>query len=71
MTNCSSRGLLRVLDERGAVEVGTLAATLDEHPVTVTQVCYDLQSDGHVQQVSGGVYTITEDGRQYLTTLSE
>ena len=60
-----------MLDERGAVEVGTLAAALEEHPVTVTQVCYDLQADGHVRQVSGGVYTITDDGREFLTAQTE
>lgn len=71
MTNCSSRGLLDVLDERGPAEVTSLASALEVHPVTVTKECHDLQSDGHIRQISGGVYTITDEGRVYLEQLSE
>lgn len=71
MTNCSTRGLLRVLDERGPAEVTALAECLEVHPVTVTKECYDLQSDGHIRQISGGVYNITDEGEEYLRTLSE
>lgn len=71
MTTCSRRSLLRLLDERGPTAVTSLAATLDEHPVTVTKACTELQRDGHVRQVSEGVYVITEDGEAHLATLSE
>ncbi|QFU84190.1 DeoR family transcriptional regulator [Natronorubrum aibiense] len=71
MTRCSSRGLLSLLDERGPVEATSLAAALDVHPMTVRTKCHELQSAGHVRQVSGGVYTITETGRDYLSTLTE
>ncbi|ELY61629.1 helix-turn-helix domain-containing protein [Natronolimnohabitans innermongolicus] len=71
MTNCSSRGLLVLLDERGPTEVTSLAASLEAHPMTVTSECRDLQSDGLVRQISGGVYRITEDGRQQLRAQSE
>ena len=71
MSPCSSRVVLHHLDERGPVEVTSLAAALDEHPMTVTKRCYDLQSEGHVRQISGGVYAITDDGQEYLEQLSE
>ncbi|WP_027119034.1 DeoR family transcriptional regulator [Natronorubrum tibetense] len=71
MTNCSSRVLLRVLDERGAVETTSLADALGVHPVTVSKECHELQSDGHIRQISGGVYAITDTGERHLETLSE
>lgn len=63
MTDRSRRGVLRILDERGTAEATAVAATLEVHPVTVAQTCRDLQAEGHVRQVSQGVFTITEDGR--------
>lgn len=71
MTSCSRRGLLTLLDERGPTEVTSLAATLDEHPVTVTNACRELQREGHVRQVAEGVYVITDDGESHLATRSE
>ncbi|MXV62371.1 MarR family transcriptional regulator [Natronorubrum sp. JWXQ-INN-674] len=71
MTACSTRGLLDLLDERGPTEIGVLAAALETHPVTVTNRCSTLQSDGYVRQISGGVYVITDDGEEYLTSLPE
>ncbi|WP_049924368.1 MarR family transcriptional regulator [Halopiger djelfimassiliensis] len=71
MTGCSDRSLLRVLDERGPARVTVLAGELEAHPITVTQHCDDLQSDGYVRRLSADVYGITEDGREYLATLPE
>lgn len=71
MTNCSTRVLLGILDERGAVETTTLATVVDAHPMTVATKCHELQTAGHVRQVSGGVYSITDAGEQHLATLSE
>ncbi|ELY43359.1 hypothetical protein [Natronorubrum sulfidifaciens] len=71
MTRCSSRGLLSLLDERGPAAATSLAAALDAHPMTVRTKCHDLQSAGHVHQISGDVYTITEAGRDHLSTLTE
>ncbi len=71
MTHCSTRGLLDLLAERGPTEVTSLAAALEAHPVTVTKQCCELQSDGHVRQIAGGVYTITDTGEAYLVTLTE
>ncbi|ELY52168.1 hypothetical protein C492_19931 [Natronococcus jeotgali DSM 18795] len=51
--------------------MATLADEFEIHPVTITERCYELQSAGHVRQISGGVYVITDDGRAYLETLSE
>jgi len=71
MTRCSTRGLLATLDARGPVEATTLATALEVHPMTVTKQCYELQCSGYVRQISGDVYTITEDGREHLAALSE
>ncbi|WP_306057147.1 hypothetical protein [Natronococcus wangiae] len=71
MERCSDRALLAVLAEREPVEMASLATALEAHPVTIDQRCYELQSDGHVCQVSGGVYEITDAGRAYLESLQE
>ncbi|AGB36733.1 hypothetical protein [Natronococcus occultus] len=71
MQGCSDQALLATLAERGPAEMVTLADEFETHPVTITERCYELQSEGHVRQISGGVYVITDDGRAYLETLSE
>lgn len=67
MAPCSRRALLTVLAEHGPLEVTTLAATLETHPLTVDQACAELHAAGYVQQVAGGVYDITETGDASLT----
>ena len=71
MPNCSSRAVLARLDECGPIGAPSVAEQLEVHPITVQNRCYQLQSDGYVFQISGGVYCITEDGREYLRTLED
>ncbi|WP_090383990.1 MarR family transcriptional regulator [Natronobacterium texcoconense] len=71
MVGCPDRSLLAALDEHGPVRVTSLASELDAHPITVTQRCDDLRSDGYVRRMSADTYTLTEDGREYLLTLTE
>lgn len=65
------RALLVTLEDQGPAETTTLAETLEVHPLTVTQRCDDLASDGRIRRVSGGRYGITDDGREYLATLED
>lgn len=69
MADCSDRALLAVLEKRGPTRVTRLAAELEAHPITVTDRCDALQADGHVRRVSGDIFGITADGREYLATL--
>ena len=71
MNGCSDQALLAMLAERDSVEMASLASEFETHPMTITQRCYELQSDGHVRQIAGGVYAITDDGRAYLETLED
>ena len=71
MTDCSNRALLRVLDDRGPAATTELAGELGAHPLTVDHKCSELRAEGHVRQISVGVYSITDDGREYLVPLAE
>jgi Mn-dependent DtxR family transcriptional regulator len=71
MNGCSDQVLLATLVERGPIEMAALADTVEVHPVTLTDRCAELQSDGHVRQIAGGVYAITDDGRAYLESLPD
>lgn len=71
MSPPSDRTLLAALDERGPISVTSLSSALDAHPIAVDQRCYDLQSNGHVQRISGGRYDITDDGQERLERLVE
>lgn len=70
MPGCSDKALLATLSERGPVEIASLATELETHPLTIHKRCGELQSAGHVRQVSGGVYAITDDGQAYLEALT-
>lgn len=67
MPHCPERAVLSVLDNGGPMAVTSLAQSLDEHPTTVDLTCAELQSSGHVKQISGGIYDITADGTAYLS----
>lgn len=71
MDRSLERTLLSVLDEREDTSVASLAETLDAHPITTDQRCYELQQEGYIRQTSTGVYTITESGEEYLGSLTE
>ena len=71
MAGCSAAELLTVLEERGPIRATRLAAELEAHPITVTQHCHELRSDGYVRRVSADVFGITEEGRAHLSTLAE
>lgn len=71
MVHCPERALLTVLDERGPTRVTALATELETHPITITQYCDDLRSDGYVYRVSADVYAISEAGRERLASLAE
>ncbi|EMA43679.1 MarR family transcriptional regulator [Halobiforma nitratireducens] len=71
MSRCSDRALLELLAERGPLQVTHLAAALDVHPLTVTQRCDALQSNGYVRRVSADVFGLTEDGREHLASLTD
>ncbi|AFZ72989.1 MarR family winged helix-turn-helix transcriptional regulator [Natronobacterium gregoryi] len=70
MVSCPDRALLAALDEHGPVRVTVLAAELDAHPITITQSCDDLCSDGYVRRTTADTYVLTEDGREHLRTLT-
>ncbi|WP_265108045.1 Lrp/AsnC family transcriptional regulator [Halosolutus halophilus] len=55
--------ILDVLDESQPATIPDLAASLDEHPVTVERHCYTLQQDGEIRQCTGGAYTLSEGVR--------
>lgn len=63
--------VLEVLNAKGPTAVTVIASTLDAHPITADRHCYELQRDGYISQTSGGVYRITDEGREYLSALPE
>lgn len=71
MDRSAERTLLAALRDRKATTVTTLAETLDAHPTTVDQHCYELQRDGYIRQMAAGVYAITDSGEEHLSTLAE
>ena len=71
MNQSEEKALLETLEEHEHVRMMALAETLDAHPITIDQQCYELQLEGYIRQTSGGVYRITDAGREYLATFSE
>lgn len=61
--------LLEAVDNKGPIDLTSLSEQLDTHPITIDQQCYELQVDGYLTQVTGGVYTITDDGQDHLAYL--
>lgn len=52
-----------VIDDRGPVTAAEIAATLEEHPITVQRHCRRLQQAGQIETQSGGGYVSSNDGR--------
>ncbi|WP_222912781.1 MarR family transcriptional regulator [Natrinema sp. SYSU A 869] len=71
MTSCSRQTALAVLVTHGPLEIASLAAHCEAHPLTVAQRCAALQSTGDVRQTTGGVYEITAAGETRLAELAE
>lgn len=71
MATFSNRTLLALLAERGPLDVASLAATLETHPLTVAQQCADLQSAGYVRQIGDDVYVLSDAGEDYLARLAD
>lgn len=69
MNQTLAQPLLDALADHGSATVTELATTLDAHPVTVDRQCYDLQTDGYIQHVGSGRYTLTKHGEQFLMTV--
>lgn len=65
------RTLLKALADREDTSVTSLAEVLEAHPITTDQRCYELQREGYIRQTSTGVYTITDSGEEYLSSLAE
>ncbi|MFD1564194.1 MarR family transcriptional regulator [Haloarchaeobius amylolyticus] len=60
------RELLAVLADEGPLYVVDLAATVDEHPVTVEHACDRLRDDGDIRSVGGRQYEVTASGHRRL-----
>lgn len=72
MEPAPEEAILRLLGENGQTPVSELATQLEMHPVTVDRQCYELQQDGYILMAAGGgVYKLTERGRERLSTLSD
>lgn len=54
--------VLAVLARESPAHVVDIAASLDEHPVTVDQACARLHDRGAIRPANHGVYTLTEQG---------
>lgn len=58
--------VLRTIAEVRPVHVMELAASLEEHPVTVEQTCVRLTNNGYIRRATYGQYTLTENGQSRL-----
>lgn len=59
--------ILTVLDDHGQLSVVEIADVMGAHPVTVDRHCYHLHQNGYIRVFSGGIYSLSDDGEQYLT----
>jgi Mn-dependent DtxR family transcriptional regulator len=59
--------ILAVLDQHEPLSVVEIADIMGAHPVAVDRHCYQLHQNGYVRVISGGIYSLTEDGEQSLT----
>ena len=60
------RELLAVVADEGPLYAVDLAATVDEHPLTVEHACDRLHDEGDIRSVGGRQYEITVSGRRRL-----
>lgn len=58
--------ILSVLDEYEQLSVEEIADVIDAHPIQVDRQCYQLLQSGYIRILSGGVYSLTEDGEHHL-----
>lgn len=58
--------MLSAIAEQSPVHVMDLAKGLDEHPVTVDQMCAHLHENGYIRPATHGSYTLTKSGQQRL-----
>lgn len=65
-----SERVLEAVRQEGPIHVTTLATLLDDHPITVDQRCHDLHQSGYLRRLSGGVFCITDEGREFLAAHS-
>lgn len=59
--------ILAVLDEHEQLSVVEIADVMGAHPVVVDRRCYQLQQTGYVRIFSGGFYSLSDDGEDYLS----
>ncbi|SEV88338.1 hypothetical protein [Natrinema salifodinae] len=61
------RAVLDALADEAPLYVVDLAATIDEHPVTVEHVCDRLHERGAIRSIGCRRYDLTASGRRRLT----
>ena len=64
--------ILQLLENNGQTPVTEIADRLDTHPVTIDRQCYELQQDDYIMMAAvGGVYRLTDRGRERLDALAD
>lgn len=63
----TERAILETLVDEGPAHTTDLAASLDAHPLTVTERCERLAAEGYASRIAGGLFEVTDRGRDAVS----